>query len=112
MNPIGANIIASAVPVGAGVLAGIWPRRSPKLAWLCFAMVCLLWASVVVPLPDGNPIGTRDEWFRRLGYVASLPFGIALGATTLAVMRRRTNAARRGFDVVPPDGGPAGAGSP
>ena len=109
MNPIAANIIASVVPVGAGVLAGIWPRRSAKLAWLCFAIVCLLWASVVVPLPDSR-IGTRDEWFRRLRYVASLPLGVALGATTLAIMRRRTNAARRGFDVVPRDGGPAGAG--
>ncbi len=110
MHPIVSNIIASVVPVGAGVLAGIWPRRSAKIAWLCFAIACLLWASLIVPHPNGNPIGTRDEWFRRLGYVASLPFGIALGSIAIVHMRRRTNAARCGFDVLPPDGGAAGAG--
>ena len=110
MNPIAANIIASVVPVAAGVMAGIGSRRFPKLAWLCFAIVCLVWAALIVPLPNGDPVGTRDEWLRRLGYVASLPIGIALGAAAIALIRRRTKPPRRGFDVLPSDGGTGGAG--
>lgn len=89
MNVVRSNMIIAAIPMAAALVAGLWARESRRGAWWMFAVVCLVWTVIVVPTPQGNPIGTREEWLRRLRGVAALPAAIACGAAVVAVMARR-----------------------
>ena len=81
-----ANLIAAVPPVllAAVILRAFPDGRGGRIAcWLVFAATCVLWASLIVPLPDGVQTGGRPEWLRRLSGVAMLPVGIGLGAAML-----------------------------